>query len=74
MLTAPHRKNRLRYTKHKHVPRTWIETLIRPKQGKTDMKMDLKEVGCWGMDWIELAQDRDRWRETVNAAMNLQVS
>jgi hypothetical protein len=35
--------------------------------------MDLQEVDCEDMDWIELAQDRDRWQELVNAVMNLRV-
>jgi hypothetical protein len=38
-----------------------------------NIKMDLQEVGWEGMDWIDLAQDRDRWRALVLAAMNLQV-
>jgi hypothetical protein len=38
-----------------------------------NIKMDLREIGRGGMDWIHLAQDRDQWRALVNMVMNLQV-
>jgi hypothetical protein len=60
-------------------PRTWADTLVQPKQRKRDMRF-----GTWYvrsmyragslLDWIELAQDRDRWRALVNAVMNLWVT
>jgi hypothetical protein len=44
------------------------------RRWQDNIKMDLQEVGCGGMDWIELAQDSARWREIVNAVMNLRVT
>jgi hypothetical protein len=48
--------------------------LGRPRRRWEDIiKMDLQEVGWWGMYWIELSQDRDSWRAVVNAVMNLRI-
>jgi len=49
--------------------------LGRPRRRWEDnIKMDLQEVGCGSMDWIELAQGRNRWWTLVNAVMNFRVS
>ena len=46
----------------------------RPRHRWVDnIRMDLQEEGCGYMDWIGLAQDRDRWRTLVSAVMNLRV-
>jgi hypothetical protein len=46
----------------------------RPRRRREDnIKIYLRKLGCGVMDWIELAQDRDRWRALVNAVINLQV-
>jgi len=52
----------------------WKRPLGRPRHRWEDnIKMDLQEVRCGGMDWIEVAQDRDRWRALVTAVMYLWV-
>ena len=48
--------------------------LGRPRlRGEDNIRMDLREVVCGCVDWMEPAQDRDRWRELVSAMMNLRV-
>ena len=62
------------------VLRVWVKKpegkkpLGRPRRRWEDnIKMDLQEVGCGCVDWLELAQDRDRWRALVNAFINIRV-
>jgi hypothetical protein len=51
-----------------------MRQLGRPRRRWEDnIKMDLREIGWGGMDWIDLAQDRDQWRALVNTVMNLRV-
>jgi hypothetical protein len=48
--------------------------LERPRRRwKNNMKADLHEMGCGCMDWIELAQDGDRWRTIVTAVLNIRI-
>ena len=47
--------------------------LGRPRRRWVDIRTEIQEVGCGYMDWIGLAQDRDRWRTLVSAVMNLRV-
>jgi hypothetical protein len=64
--------------------RVLYRVLVRKPEGKKhlgrtrsrwedNIKMDTQEVECGAMDWIDLAQDRDRWQVLVNAIMNLRV-
>jgi len=73
VLTTTHCK-KYHFTNHSKSPRPWIRTLVRPKQWrKSNIRTGLQEVGFGGMEWIELAQGRDRWRALVTAVMNLRV-
>ena len=70
----------MRMGERRGVNRVWVgksegkRTLGRPsRRWEDNIKMDLQEVECGGMDWIELAQNRDRGRELVNKIKNLRV-
>jgi hypothetical protein len=62
-----------------HIGFWWESQKERDKLGKPrcrwrhNIRMDVKEIGWGGMDWIDLAQDRDQWRAVVNTVMNLRV-
>ncbi|KAJ4430041.1 hypothetical protein ANN_22249 [Periplaneta americana] len=74
-LTTHHRKKQL-VTKPNNKPRNGTDSPARPQQRNKVIrfgKMDLREVGYDGRDWINLARDRDQWRAYVKAAMNLRI-
>jgi hypothetical protein len=58
LVEKPERKRPLRRPR-----RRWV----------VNIKMELKEIGWCGMDWMDLAQDRDQWRAIVNTVMNLRI-
>jgi hypothetical protein len=47
--------------------------LGRPNNCINNNKMELREIECYGMDWIDLTQDRDKWRTLLNMVINLRV-
>ena len=52
----------------------YVIPIGRPRRRWEDnIKMDIQEVGCEGMDWIDVAQDRDRWLALVNTVMKFRV-
>jgi hypothetical protein len=54
----------------------WLENLNRrPRRTwRNNIRMDLREIGWEGVDWMHLAQDKDQWRVVVNTVMNLRVA
>jgi len=50
-----------------------FHSIIAYRRWEDNIKMELQEVGCGGMDWIDVAQDRHSWRALVNVVMNLRV-
>jgi len=81
---SPYYGARAGHVAHMGEGRSMYRVLVGKPEGKTSLgrarhrwedntKMDHQEVGWEGMDWIDLAQDRDRWRALVNVVMNLWV-
>jgi hypothetical protein len=66
-------KERVATREFKYQPSRRIVIIIPDRKCETLNGMDLREIGWDGIDWIELAQDRNRWRALVNRAMNLWV-
>jgi hypothetical protein len=74
-------KSRMRWAGHVARERNVYRVLMGKPAGKNHLKdqgadgitMDLREIGWGSVDWMQLAQDRDRWRDLVNTVMNFRV-
>jgi hypothetical protein len=78
------KSGRMRWAGHMGEGRGVYKVLVEKPEGRRQLgrpwhrwedniRMDLREVGCACVDWMELAQDRDRWRALVNVVMNIRV-
>jgi hypothetical protein len=68
------RQNKIFVTEYSSLMPEGRRPLGRPRRRWVDnIKIDLREIGCDGVDWVDLAQDRDQWRALVNTVMNLRV-
>jgi hypothetical protein len=54
-------------------PKTFREETTRRRRWEDNIRIDLREAGCEGVDWINLAQDRDQWRAGLNTVMSLRI-
>jgi len=71
-VSSPYRSDSLTAAIARELERHKLD-LVGMRRWEVNIKMHFQEVGCEGMDWIDLARDRDGWRALVNSVMNFRV-